>query len=632
MIERLFTLLAPVARGRLSDDRLIPLVRDEARLLLHSTDAELKTTADRLRELKNQPGTTPATVLVSAFAAVVESVHRAYGKELYDVQLSAGLAIARGEIAEMQTGEGKTLAAALPAFFRAIGGDGVHVVTPNAYLAGRDFELLATVYQSLGMSVGLLPEGAAMAEKRAAYDCDITYGTGYEFGFDYLREQLQLLARRRAGLGARYQGILRDEEDSKLLGARRGFAIIDEIDSVLIDEACTPLILANGIADEAVAAATYEQALRAAATLTADVDYVAKGEGFSGIALTAAGRRRCYEAICSEATPTVAGPWADSIQQALVALFGLSRDVDYVVSNGRIVLVDATTGRLCPDRKWHSGLQQFLEVKEGLRLTPIQPNAARITRQRFFGRYAQLAGMTGTAAESARELRGTYGLRTCTISPRLPSRRTMLPDRVFIDDQSRWRAVENEIARLHAAGRPVLVGCRTIERSQQLAARLDRCQIRYQLLNGKQTAAEAEVIARAGRQGAVTIATNMAGRGTDIQLAPGVAELGGLHLIGIERNDSRRIDRQLTGRVARQGDPGSYQFFVSADDALVQVHGPTIGQRIKSIPNEAGEVPADLSGEICAMQGLAESAAFRLRQELAAADTWLCDELGELLQ
>ncbi|HJS07655.1 MAG TPA: DEAD/DEAH box helicase, partial [Pirellulales bacterium] len=279
MIERLFTLLAPVARGRLSDDRLIPLVRDEARLLLHSTDAELKTTADRLRELKNQPGTTPATVLVSAFAAVVESVHRAYGKELYDVQLSAGLAIARGEIAEMQTGEGKTLAAALPAFFRAIGGDGVHVVTPNAYLAGRDFELLATVYQSLGMSVGLLPEGAAMAEKRAAYDCDITYGTGYEFGFDYLREQLQLLARRRAGLGARYQGILRDEEDSRLLGARRGFAIIDEIDSVLIDEACTPLILANGIADEAVAAATYEQALRAAATLTADVDYVEKGEG-----------------------------------------------------------------------------------------------------------------------------------------------------------------------------------------------------------------------------------------------------------------------------------------------------------------------------------------------------------------
>ena len=632
MIERLFTLLAPVARGRLSDDRLIPLVRDEARLLQRATDTELSSTASRLRDLQTQPGATSAAALVAAFAAVVESVRRTYSMDIYDVQLSAGLAIARGEIAEMQTGEGKTLAAALPAFFQATGRGGVHVVTPNAYLASRDFELLAPVYQSLGISVGLLPEGAPMAEKRAAYDCDITYGTGYEFGFDYLREQLQLLARRRGGLGARYRGMLRDEEDPKLLGARREFALIDEIDSVLIDEACTPLILADGIADEAVTAATYEQALRVAATLTADVDYVANREGFRGIALTTQGRRRCYEAIWSEATPTVAGPWADSIQQALVALFGLSRDVDYVVSNGRVVFVDATTGRLCPDRKWHSGFQQLLEVKEGLRPTPTQPTAARITRQRFFARYARLAGMTGTAAESTREFRGTYGLRTCTIPPRLPSRRTMLPDRVFIDDQSRWRAVENEIARLHAAGRPVLVGCRTIERSQQLAARLDRCQINYQLLNGKQTAAEAEVIARAGGQGAVTIATNMAGRGTDIKLAPGVAELGGLHLIGIEHNDSRRVDRQLTGRAARQGDPGSCQFFVSADDALVQVHGPEIGQRIKSIPNEAGEVPSDLSREIRMMQERDEAAAFRRRQELAAADTWLCDELGELLQ
>jgi preprotein translocase subunit SecA len=505
-------------------------------------------------------------------------------------------------------------------------------VTPNAYLAGRDFALLAPVYQALGMSAGLLPEGAPMAEKRAAYDCDITYGTGYEFGFDYLRQQLQLLARRPGGLGSRFRGVLRGLEEPTLLAARRGFAIIDEIDSVLIDEACTPLILADGAAETAVAAATYEQALRTAAKLTADVDYVTNREGFSGVALTEQGRRRCYEAICSDPAPVLAGPWADSIQQALVALFVLSRDVDYVVRDSRIVFVDGTTGRLCPDRKWHNGLQQLLEVKEGLRLTPVQPTAARITRQRFFMRYVRLAGMTGTAAESAREFRGTYGLRTREIPPRLPSRRTMLPDRVFIDDQSRWRAVEDEIARLHSAGRPVLVGCRTIDRSQQLVVRLDRCRINYQLLNGKQTAAEADVITRAGGRSAVTIATNMAGRGTDVKLAPGVAELGGLHLIGIEHNDSRRVDRQLTGRVARQGDPGSSQFFVSADDALVQIHGPEIGQRIKSIPNQAGEVSAHLAREICALQMRAEAAAFRLRQELAAADTWLCDELGELLQ
>jgi preprotein translocase subunit SecA len=433
-------------------------------------------------------------------------------------------------------------------------------------------------------------------------------------------------------LGDRYRGLLRGDVEPMPFAARRGFAIIDEIDSVLIDEARTPLILSDAVADRSVAAATYEQALAMAATLIADRDYVTNREEFRSIVLTDQGRRRCYEAISREPAPAAAGPWADSIQQALVALHVLSRDVDYVVRGSRIVFVDATTGRLCPDRKWHSGLQQLLEVKEGLPLTLDQPTAARITRQRFFTRYARLAGMTGTAAESAREFRETYGLRVVAVPPRLPSRRTMSPDRIFIDDQSRWCAVENEIAGLHATGRPVLVGCRTIEKSQQLAARLDRRGIDYQLLNGKQTAAEAEVIARAGQHGAVTIATNMAGRGTDIKLAAGVAELGGLHVVGIERNLSPRVDRQLTGRAARQGDPGSGQFFLSADDELVQLHGPELGQRIKALAHVAGEVSADLSRETCAVQRRAEAAACRLRRELAAADTWLCDELGELLQ
>jgi preprotein translocase subunit SecA len=239
--------------------------------------------------------------------------------------------------------------------------------------------------------------------------------------------------------------------------------------------------------------------------------------------------------------------------------------------------------------------------------------------------------MTGTAAESEREFRETYGLRVVAIPPRLPSRRTILPDRIFIDEQSRLYAVENEIRRLHATGRPVLVGCRTIEKSQELAARLDG-RIDYQLLNGKQTAAEAEVIARAGRQGAVTIATNMAGRGTDIKLSPGVAQLGGLHVLAIERNLSRRIDRQLMGRAARQGDPGSGQFFVSANDELVGHHGPDLARRFKALPHVAGEVSADLAREICAVQRRAEAAACRLRDELAFADSWLCDELGELLR
>jgi preprotein translocase subunit SecA len=426
--------------------------------------------------------------------------------------------------------------------------------------------------------------------------------------------------------------LLKGEVVPATCAARRGFAIIDEIDSVLIDEACTPLILADGTAETAVAASTYEQAMHVAATLIAERDFVINRKKTGGLTLTEQGHRRCYEAIGSEPTPAVSGPWADSIRQALVALHTLSRDVDYVVRDGRLVFVDRATGRLCPDRKWNSGLQQLLEVKEGLALTLDQPTAARITRQRFFTRYTRLAGMTGTAAESARELRDTYALRVVAIPPRLPSRRSMAPDRVFVDELSRWRAVEVEIARLHATGRPLLVGCRTIDKSQQLAARLNRCRIEFQLLNGKQTAAEAEVIARAGRQGAVTIATNMAGRGTDIKLEPSVAGLGGLHLIGIEHNDSRRVDRQLTGRVARQGDPGSCQFFVSADDDLVRRYGPELGERIQSSPQVAGEISADLSRELRCVQYRAEAAACRLRRELAAADAWLCDELGELMQ
>ena len=630
MIERLLKRLAP-GRCRLSDERLIALVRDEASLLLHSSDADLKATTSRLRDVQSQPGATPATVLAAAFAAVVESVRCTHGLELYDVQLAAGLAIARGEIAEMQTGEGKTFAAALPAFFHALCKGGVHVVTPNHYLAGRDFEILAPVYEALGASVGLLPENGPLAQKRAAYDCDIIYGTGYEFGFDYLRQQLQVLKRRRAPLGDRYRGRLRGEEEPAF-AIRRGFAIVDEIDSVLIDEACTPLILASSLVEEEVAAATYEQALRVAATLTADCDYVTNRDDSRSIALTEQGLRRSYEAISREPTPAVAGPWADSIQQALFALFVLSRDVDYVVRDGRVVFVDGTTGRLCSDRKWRGGLQQLLEVKEGLPITPIQLTAGRITRQRFFARYPRLAGMTGTAADSARELRSVYGLHVAAIPPRLPSRRTMLPDRVFVDDASRWNAIESEIARLHGAGRPVLIGCRTIEKSEQLAARLDRRQVDYQLLNGKQTAAEAQVIARAGRQGAITIATNMAGRGTDIKLVPGVAQRGGLHMLGVERNDARRVDRQLSGRVARQSDPGSCQFFVSADDELLCRHGADLRERIRALPHVTGEVACDLSHETGAVQKRAEAASCRMRQELDAADTWLCDELGELLQ
>ncbi|MEX2141894.1 MAG: preprotein translocase subunit SecA [Pirellulales bacterium] len=632
MIERLLASLPCGIRSSLGDEQLLLRIREQGRSLISLPAAELRLTMNELRQLHGQRRSSSAAVLVSAFAAVCEAARRCYGLELFDVQLRAGLAIARGDIAEMQTGEGKTLAAALPAFLRAITERSVHVVTPNGYLARRDFELLEPVYRSLGCTVGLLPEGAPFDEKRQAYSRDITYGTGYEVGFDYLREQLACLGRRPAPLGDRYRDLLRGAVEQAHLGARRAFAIVDEIDSVLIDEAATPLILSDLPHEQTVSAATYEQALRMAVTLVPDQDYLVDPQRSRAIALTEHGRRRCYQALAGDALPHLASPWSDVVQQALQALHGLRRDIDYVVANDKLIVVDSATGRLCPDRAWRNGLQQFLEVKESVPLTPARGAAARITRQRYFSRYKQVSGMTGTAADSAREFRETYGLRVATIPPRLPSRRLMLADRVFADAESRWLAVETEIARLHCTGRPVLVGCRTIEISEHLARRLDRAGIDYQLLNGKQNAAEAEVIAGAGRLGAVTIATNMAGRGTDIKLAAGMAELGGMHLISVERNDSRRVDRQLIGRVGRQGDPGSCQFFLSADDPLLVRFAPEVCQQIKALPQTAGEVGEDYSRQIRAAQERCEAAGYLARKELAAADTWICDELGALLQ
>jgi preprotein translocase subunit SecA len=632
LLVRLLSSMPRAIRSSPDEDRLIERIRAQAASLQTTSPAELQSTVTRLRSAESERPNHLASVLVPAFAAVVEAVRRCHGLNLYDVQLRAGLAMARGDIAELPTGEGKTLAAALPAFLHAVSRRGVHVVTPNSYLAGRDFELLAPVYQSLGCSVGLLGEQAPHLSKPAAYQCDVTYGTGYELGFDYLREQLTQMAGRRARLGDRYLALLRGVPETPPLGVRRGFAIVDEIDSVLIDEACTPLILSDDHKSAPASAAIWQHALQVAAAMVADRDYFIERLRSGRVVLTDDGRRRCYQAISGETHEHVTGPWSELVGQAIHALFVLRRDVDYVVRAGQLIFVDESTGRLCPDRRWRNGLQQLLEAKEGLPITPARATAARITRQRYFSLYGRLTGMTGTALESADEFRKTYGLSIAAIAPRLPSRREMLPDRVFMDNDSRLRAVEAEIGRLHATGRPVLVGCRTIERSQQVAQRLDAPRIPYQLLNGKQTAAEAEVIARAGRRGAITIATNMAGRGTDIKLESGVDELGGMHVIAVERNDARRVDRQLAGRVARQGDPGSVQFFVAADDPLIERFGADMQRQFKTLPHVDGEVHADLSRPLHIVQKRAELANWQLRKDLSAADDWLRDELGQLMR
>ncbi len=599
-----------------------------------STDAQLQSLATELGvELRRQDkARDQPDYIACALALYFEGVRRVHGLELFSTQLLAGALLASGKLVELQTGEGKTLAAGGPALLHGLVGNGAHVVTPNAYLATRDFELVAPVLRLLGCTAGLLREHDPPATKRIAYDCDVTYGTGYEFGFDYLREHLTRLAQRRAGLGAQYHRVLQGLSDAAAtFHPRRGFAIIDEVDSVLIDEACTPLVLSDegvaGLHDDGL----YREALALAELLEPECDYQFDAH-LHGVALTERGRLRCYRTRTASDSNGLQRPWSQYVQQALHAKFMLTRDVDYVVRDGKILIVDGTTGRICPDRSWRDGLHQLLEAKEGLGCSRELQSAARITRQRYFRLYDRLAGMSGTAVDSQREFQKTYGLPVVMVESRNPPLRVMLPPRYFIDLDSKWRAVVQATSELHATGRPILIGSRTIENSETLSRRMTTAGIPHQVLNGKQTVDEAHVIAHAGQVGAVTIATNMAGRGTDIKLGPGAAERGGLHLLAIELNDSQRVDRQLIGRVGRQGDPGSFQFFVSADDALLCRYGQELAARMKQSPHFEGELREDISKALRAVQGRAESAGYRQRQELAASDRWMTEELNDLVR
>ena len=583
-------------------------------------------------DLRSTPMPCSAQQMIDAFALAYEAVRRIIGVELYDQQIISGMLLCRGMIAEMATGEGKTLCAALPAIFHGLRGQSVHVATPNIYLAERDCELLTPVYRLLNCSVGLLKEGAPEDEKRAVYACDIVYGTGYEFGFDYLREQLAEIAHSRGTLGLHYRNVLRGAAAPESgYHARHNVAIIDEIDSVMIDEACIPLIISEGGAPDESDVSLYAEAVRIAEQLCEDSDYLIDREAHT-VSLTKSGKLRAHADMAAQSQGGLQRSWALYVEQALQALLLLTKDVDYVTDDGKIVLVDGATGRLCPDRNWSEGLHQILEVKENLSHTGELRTAARITRQRYFRMYDVLCGMTGTATESRWEFWRTYGLHVAKVPLRLPLRRQALPPRYFVDAASKWRAAVEDIKRMHATGRPVLIGSRTIENSEVLAKQLGDAGVPYQLLNGKQTADEADVVSHAGHRGAVTIATNMAGRGTDIKLEPGIAEMGGLHLLAVEPNESLRVDRQLIGRVGRQGDPGSYQFFVSADDALLSRFGQHLSKRMKSMPHLNGELCVDLSRRVRAAQRRAEAAGAQQRRQLTAADQWRTNDLVNLVK
>jgi preprotein translocase subunit SecA len=586
-----------------------------------------------LREQWRAGPPTGLEVITPSFALFAEALRRTLGICCYDVQLIAGLALSRNTIAEMETGEGKTIAAALAAFAYALSGRGVHVMTANAYLARRDQELLRPVYELLNVSSGLLRRDASAQRKRAAYACDVTYGPGYEFGFDYLRDQLGLLARPKRRLGEDYRALLQGRDRGQTQTVQRGhrFAIVDEADSVMIDEATTPLILSGASSPEAPNPNVYLAAMQVADRLEAGRDFVLDADARI-LHLTEQGVDNTCTCAAEVARNGLERPWIDYVRQALRAKLLLQRDVDYVVDQQSVLLVDQNTGRIFANRSWRDGLRQAVEAREGIPITPENQSVAHVSRQRYLWLYHGLSGLTGTAAGSEREFWRFYHLPVVAVPLRTPSIRRILPTRFFIDRRSKWAAIAAEVQRIHQTGQPVLAGTRTIQDSETLARQLEAKDVPFHLLNGKQDEQEACIVARAGEPGAITVATNMAGRGTDIKLAHRVPQLGGLHVIGCEPHESARVDRQLIGRCARQGDPGSCQFFASAEDRLIAAHSPRLARRMRRLAQPNGEIAADLSSEIASLQQRIERKHFSARRRLVARDHWVEEVLSKLAE
>ena len=510
------------------------------------SDAELKALTPRYRE-RRERGEALEDLLPEAFAAVREASVRTLGMRHFDVQILGGVVLHEGKIAEMKTGEGKTLVATLPAYLNALDGRGVHIVTVNDYLARRDTEWMGQIYRFLGLSVGTILHGLTDAERKAAYAADITYGTNNEFGFDYLRDNMKF------------------DRDS-LVQRDLHYAIVDEVDSILIDEARTPLII-SGPAERSTE--LYYQVNQIIPRLQKERDYTVD-EKARAATLTEEGVQRCEQMLQVD---NLYDPsrieLLHHIQQALKAHTLFQRDVDYIVKDGEVIIVDEFTGRLMPGRRYSEGLHQALEAKEGVKIENENQTLATITFQNYFRMYRKLAGMTGTADTEAAEFKKIYNLDVVVVPTHKPMIRVDHPDVIYKTKREKYEAVLEEIEALHAAGRPVLVGTISIEVSEQLSRKLKARGIPHEVLNAKHHEKEAQIVARAGQRGAVTISTNMAGRGTDIRLGEGVAELGGLHVICTEMHDAGRIDRQLIGRCGRQGDPGSYRQFLSLDDDLL---------------------------------------------------------------
>ena len=501
-------------------------------------------------------------ILPEVFALVREAAKRTLGMRHFDVQLIGGIVLHKGRIAEMKTGEGKTLVATLAVSLNALSGKGVHVVTVNDYLAQRDAAWMGKVYSFLGLTTGVIVHDLDDNQRRAAYAADITYGTNNEFGFDYLRDNMKFYA-------------------TDLVQRGHNFAIVDEVDSILIDEARTPLII-SGASDEDV---DLYQAMDAV-VCQLDPDDYSVDEKAKTATLTEKGVAHCEELTHLDNLFDPRNMLAQHhILQSLKAHCNFKRDVDYIVQNDEVVIVDEFTGRIMPGRRYSDGLHQALEAKEHVRIQAENQTLASITFQNYFRMYDKLAGMTGTADTEAVEFHEIYNLEVMTIPTNRPMIRKDYPDLIYQTRREKFDAIVETIRELYQTGQPVLVGTISIETSEMLSARLKKIGIPHSVLNAKHHAQEAEIIAKAGEKGHVTIATNMAGRGTDIVLGEGVRELGGLHILGTERHESRRIDNQLRGRAGRQGDPGSSRFYLSLEDNLMRLFG---SDRIKGLMGKLG--------------------------------------------
>lgn len=606
------------------------------------TDAELQAKTAEFKEKLSQ-GATLDDLLIEAFAVVRETAKRTLNMRHFDVQLMGGIVLHQGKIAEMKTGEGKTLVATLPAYLNALTGEGVHIVTVNDYLARRDTEWMGPIYRFLGLTVGTIQHGMSDEERKKAYLCDITYGTNNEFGFDYLRDNMKF----------RLEDIVQRGHN---------YAIVDEVDSILIDEARTPLII-SGPSEESTA--IYYQIDDLVRKMKKDEDYQID-EKAKTVVLTEKGVEKAEKFLgVSNLFDLSNQHLVHHIYQALKAHNFFKRDVDYIVKDGKVIIVDEFTGRLMPGRRWSDGLHQAVEAKERVRIEQEYQTLATITFQNFFKLYKKLAGMTGTAETEAEEFAHVYGLDVVVIPTNKPLIRYEYPDVIYRTEKEKWKAVVEEIKKEHQKGRPILVGTVSIEKSEKLSSMLKKEGIKHVVLNAKYHEKEAEIVAQAGRLGAVTIATNMAGRGTDILLGGNpeflakeemrkrgynphtnwdenlyreilekmkkqveeehkkVVELQGLYIIGTERHEARRIDNQLRGRAGRQGDPGASIFFLSLEDDLMRIFGSDkLSGLMKTLGMEEG-VPIQhkwVSKAIERAQRQVEAHNFSIRKHLLEYD------------